>query len=69
MEIVFGDIVNTLIVNIIILFVIEIDETSVYVLNMIGIGSNYSKEMIIEWINQIVSKKCNADNETSNKIW
>ena len=68
MDNVFGDIVNTLDMNIIILFMIEIDESNVYVLNVIGIGSNYSREIIIEWINKIVSKKCNADNKTSNKM-
>ena len=68
MDNVFGNVVNTLVMNTIILFVIEIDESNLYVLNMIGIGSNHSREIIIEWINQIVSKKYNASNKSSNKI-
>ena len=68
MDNVFGDIVNTVVVSIIMLCVIEMDESSVYVLNMIGTGGNYSREMIMKWIGEIVSKKCNAGNESSNKI-
>ena len=68
MDNVFGDIVNTLNMNIIILFVIEIDEYSVYVVNMIRIGGNDSREMIIELINQTVLKKGNTSNNSSNKV-
>ena len=64
----FDDTANTPNKNMSTQFTTGIDESSVYLLNIIGIGSNYSREIIIEWINQIVSTKCNAGNKSSNKI-